>query len=155
MQTNLQKDLIGAHANGLKSSIHALEVQVTILKQLITSGKGAQAAVDEEEEDLDTAPASDDTEEDEEEIAPKKVAAKKKAAVNFGDDEDEEDEAPAPAAKKAKKITADQVNDACKAHAAENGIKATKALLLKKFKTASITEIDPSKYADVLKAMEV
>lgn len=154
MQTNFQKDLIGAHANGLKSQIHALEVQVTILKQLITGGKAAAAAVDEEEEETEVAAAAVDEEEEELAAKPK---PKKKAAANFGDEEEEDEEpaaAPAKAAK-AKKITADQVNDACKAHAAENGIKATKALLLKKFKTASITEIDSAKYGEVLKAMEV
>jgi hypothetical protein len=149
MQTTLHKDIVAAHANGLKSSIHALEVQVTILKTLIGGGSKA-AANEEEEEETEVAAASTDDEE-EEDLAPKKTAAKKKAA-NFGDDEEEEEVA-APA-KKAKKITADQVNDACKAHAAENGIKVTKALLMKKFKTMSITEIDPSKYADVIKALE-
>ncbi len=78
------------------------------------------------------------------------------AAGNGFDDEDtapEENEIlekKAPPAKtvkpKLKKITLDSVNDACKAHAAIHGVPATRALLMKKFKTQSVTALKPEQW---------
>lgn len=73
---------------------------------------------------------------------------------------EEEVEKPAPkkSKAKAKKITIDDVNDACKNRAREggkNGVKEVKAILLKKFKTDSLTKIKEEDYAAVLESMKV
>lgn len=93
--------------------------------------------------------------------------------AGFGDDEAEEsfeaaaeeeaeEEAPkkpAAAAKgtkaKSKKITLDDVNDACKAHARAKGRDATLGLLKKKFKTESVTALKPEQYESCISAMAV
>lgn len=95
---------------------------------------------------------------DEEEYEDKeeKVPPKKVAKPSF-DDEEEEEEAPKKAqkAKAPKAPTIDDVNDACKAYAQEHGVKATKAFLLKKFKTESVREIPAEKYGDAIKMLAV
>lgn len=105
---------------------------------------------------------SSDSDED---FAPKKASAKAKAAAAFDEEtsdvaeeasEDFDAEEAKPAAKaKPKKVTKDDANDACKAHAAEHGLKATKALLKKKFGSESLSEIEPEKFAAVVAAMKV
>lgn len=69
----------------------------------------------------------------------------------------EEEETPPKktAAAKAPKIDAKMVNDACKAHAKKNGFENTKNLLMKKFKTSSVSKLKPEQFADVLKVMKV
>lgn len=171
------QDHVGAHVNGLKSSIHALEVQVTILKQLI-GGKATKAKASEETEAEET--EAEETEEEDDFGAGKKAAkgeGGKKAAKGFDDDaaaeeeeaeeseeeeeaeeskeEEEEEEKPAKNAK-AKKLTADDVNDACKARA--RALRGTRAevlsILKKKFKVKSVSDLEPSQYADAIKAMK-
>lgn len=113
-------------------------------------------------------PEIEDEESEDEDFAPAAKKTKAKAAAASFDDEDEETEAvesedeeeveEAPKKKtaaKAKKVTLDDANDACKAHAAENGLKATKALLKKKFGTDTLSEVKPDKYAAVVAAMAV
>lgn len=59
-------------------------------------------------------------------------------------------------APKAKKITIDQVNEACKARAksgGKDGRSQVLAILKKQFKTVSISEIEPEQYAAVVQAM--
>lgn len=56
---------------------------------------------------------------------------------------------------KAKKITLDDVNDACKAHAAAKGRPATLGVLQKKFKTQSVTALKPEQYEACISAMAV
>lgn len=56
---------------------------------------------------------------------------------------------------KAKKLTLDDVNDACKAHAAANGRPATLELLQKKFKTQSVTALKPEQFEACISAMSV
>lgn len=113
------------------------------------------------DDDADDAPdAADDADED---FAPKASKKAGKKAASFEDDaddapaeEEEEEDFGASKKSKPKKITADQVNDACKAYAkanGANGVKLTKALLLKKFGTQSITDIDATKWPLVLKAL--
>lgn len=124
-----------------------------------------------------TIAAVDVDEDDDFTPAPKKKAAAKKASAGF--DQDDEDVEPAPkyaeeteveededftappkkAAKaKAKKITLDDVNDACKARAAATGGKKGReevlGILKKKFKTTSVSELEPEQYAAAIKAME-
>ncbi|MDH4164711.1 MAG: hypothetical protein OEW15_18785 [Nitrospirota bacterium] len=72
----------------------------------------------------------------EEEAPPKKAAPAKKTAAK-------------------KKITLDDVNDACKAHAAAKGRPATLAILQKKFKTQSVTALKPEQYEACISAMAV
>lgn len=56
---------------------------------------------------------------------------------------------------KAKKVTLDDVNDACKAHAQAKGRPATLAILQKKFKTQSVTALKPEQYEMAIAAMSV
>ncbi len=114
------------------------------------------AAVEEEE----TEETEEETDED---FAPKKKTAAKKAAASFDDDgeeeEETEEEAPAPKSKKAKKITIDDVNDACKARAAATGGKEGRnevlKILKKNFKTESVSALKPEQFQAVIDAMEV
>jgi predicted transcriptional regulator len=101
--------------------------------------------------------------EDKEFTAPTK-ATKKAAAKSFDEDESENEEAeeetaPAPKSKKAKKVTLDDVNDACKARAADTGGKEGRTevlgILKKKFKVASVSELKPEQYQAVIEAMAI
>jgi hypothetical protein len=123
-------------------------------------------------EEVDETPEAD---EDEDFAPKKKTAGKKAAAAAFDDDADEDTsgaiaddeeedegfmEAPAKKApaKKAKKLTVDDVNDACKERAARTGGKEGRAevlaLLKKNFKTASVSEVKPEDYEKLVKIMK-
>lgn len=118
-----------------------------------------------------------DTDEDDD-FTPKKAVAKaKKAIAKFeeededesdgeeveedAEEEDEDFKTPPPASKKAKakKVTVDDVNDACKARAAATGGKEGRnevlAILKKKFKTTSVSDLKPEQYAQAIEAMTV
>lgn len=69
---------------------------------------------------------------------------------NFGAEEAEE----AAPAKKAKKITSKDVNEAAIQHATANGRPATLKVLAK-FKVKSILELEEKDFAKVIKALEV
>lgn len=56
---------------------------------------------------------------------------------------------------KPKKLTIDDVNDACKAHAAAKGRPATLQVLQQKFKTQSVTALKPEQFAACIQAMAV
>lgn len=81
---------------------------------------------------------SDESEEGFDEAPPEKKAAPKKGTNG-----------------KAKKITLDDVNDACKAHAQAKGRPATLAVLQKHFKTQSVTALKPEQYETCISAMAV
>lgn len=71
---------------------------------------------------------------------------------------DEETEEEAPKAKKTKAAPAPKigdVNDAAKAHAKKNGREKTLAILTKKFKVKSVSELKPEQYAEVIKALAI
>lgn len=96
---------------------------------------------------------------DDEDAAP--VAKKTAAPV---EDEDSDGDFMAPPVKtaakaKAKKLTVDDVNDACKAKAVSiggaEGRKEVLGILKKKFKTQSVSELQPEQYAEAIAAMEV
>lgn len=75
-------------------------------------------------------------------------------------DSDDEDEDALPKKKKAqKKISLEDVNDACKARASQTGGKAGREevlkILKKKFKTSSLTDLKPEQYPAVLAAMSI
>ncbi len=133
---------------------------------LAPKGK-AKAAPESESDDED----ENDDEEEDEDFGSKKTKGKK-AASSFDDDEeseeeeeeeeeeedeDEEEEEDEKPAKKAKKLTIDDVNDACKARAKGAGKKGRDevlSILKKKFKVASVTELKPEQYAKAIAAME-
>lgn len=115
-------------------------------------------------------------EEVEEPVAPKAKRGRPAKAVaaqtSFDDDEpaapeesesfeDEESfEEPAPKKAKAKKYTVEDVNDACKAYARENGggkegRDAVLAILKSNFKATSISQIAPEDYAKAIKLLAV
>lgn len=130
----------------------------------------------------ETTEESEETEEEDFTSAPKKAGRpkgpKNKAKASFDEDDDTEEETetateeeaeeeseeeeadPIDMAEmkkgKAKKITVDMVNDACKKLAASKG-KAGRAhvlaLLKKHFKTESVSEIDEADYAKALKVL--
>lgn len=120
--------------------------------------KKAAASFDDDEDE--SAPAMTDASDDED-FTPKSKKTPKKAAASFDDDETEEEaEEPAPkkiakTKKPVEKLTEDEVNQACKAHATENGVKVTKALLKKKFGSDKIAEIDEDEWSAVVKAVAV
>lgn len=79
---------------------------------------------------------------------------------SFEDEESFEEETPAPKKAKPAKITIDDVNDACKAFARENGggkegREATLKILKKHFKVTSISDLAVEDYPKVLKALAV
>jgi hypothetical protein len=174
------QDHIGAHVNGLKSSIHALEVQITILKQLCglapaKPGKAAEETEETENEETET----EDSEGDDFGAKPSKRG--KKSSKSFDDegegeetedeseneetedeseneeteDESEAEETEAKPAKnaKAKKLTADDVNDACKELVGRTN-RATVIGILRKFRVKTVSDLDPSDYEAAIKAFK-
>lgn len=129
----------------------------------------------ESEEDADEAEENLDNEEDD--FAAKPAKNSKKKSADFDDDEDEiedddedaeeksddEDESEveeAPAAKKgrAKKVTVDDVNEACKMRARAGGKEGRAqvlGILKKKFKTESVSELEPDQWQACIDAMKV
>lgn len=80
--------------------------------------------------------------------------------VEVDETEDDVEEVMPPAKKtKAKKVTVDDVNDACKARAASVGGKEGRAevlaILKKKFKTESVSALKPEQYGACIAAMAV
>lgn len=120
-----------------------------------------------------TPPVVEEEEVEDEDFAPKKKSSKQKAAASFDEEEEtdeaeeteeaeveEDEEDPAPKKKaKAKKITLDDVNDACKAKAQSIGGKEGRTqvltILKKKFKTETVSALKPEQYQAVIDAMEV
>jgi hypothetical protein len=104
-----------------------------------------------------TAPASFD---EDEETPAVEAEAEAEAEESFEDEESFEEETPAPKKAKPAKITIDDVNDACKAFARENGggkdgREATLKILKKHFKVTSISDLAVEDYPKVLKALAV
>ena len=108
----------------------------------------------------------DDSGDDDEEKAPKKKAGKKAAAADEDDDsdtdeetesatDDADDEEEKPAKKKAKKVTLDDVNDACKARAAGGKRKEVLKILKKNFGVETVSDLESDQYGAVIKAMAV
>lgn len=130
----------------------------------IMGGKKVAATEDVEETEVEET-------EDDDDFAPapkaKAAAAKKTATTTFDEDdevvethEDDEDEAPVKKTAKAKKLTVDDVNDACKAYARENGggkegREAVLKILKKHFKTTSVSTLEATDYAKAIKLLGV
>jgi hypothetical protein len=149
-----------------------LTKQIDRLERL-TGGKGLKAVAADAEEKSDDAPA--ETEGDDDDFSPAVSKAVKSAAkttaASFDDDdapaetETDDDDAdfkapPAKAAKaaKPKKLTVDDVNDACMARAKAGGKKGREevlAILKKKFKTQSVSDLSEDQYAACVAAMAV
>lgn len=125
---------------------------------------------DDSDDDVQTAESEDD---DFAAKPAKKGKKGKKAAAAFEDDdsddapaveqESEDDDAdftaPVKKTKPAKKLTVDDVNDACKAKASSIGGKPGRAkvleILKKNFKTESVSELKPEQYAKCVQLMAV
>lgn len=118
------------------------------------TGKVAKSIDDDADEETT---ATDDTDDDED-FAPKKKAGVKTKGFDDEDETEDADEEEPVAKKKAKKISLDDVNDACKARALETGGKEGRQevlnILKKKFKVKSVTELEPEQYASVIAAMK-
>lgn len=111
--------------------------------------KAVEEDEENEEDDLssDDAPDSDKSEEKE-----KPAKRKAKSFDDMDEDESEEEEAPKKSAK-SKKITIDDVNDACMERATRTK-RAEVLAILKKFGVKSVTDLDEEDYSDVIKAMQ-
>jgi len=151
-----------------KAFLADLTTQIDRLEKL-TSGKSIKDIENESEIPEETYGAEDEVEDDDFGVKPTKNAKKSQASV-FEDEEDdsgveelnfkETAKAPkaAPKKAKAKKVTLDDVNDACMARAmagGKNGFKEVKGILKKKFKTESISELEESQYQECIDAMAV
>lgn len=106
-------------------------------------GKGrAEPNIDTQKEDFDEEPEA-------------VVVSGKKAQAVADDFDDDFEEAPLKKPTKGKKgPTKEDVFAACKAHASRHTFEETKALLQKKFKTASVNKLSENQYASVLEALE-
>lgn len=154
--------LVGAESKEWLASLDKIVTRLEKLQPKLASAKSLEEA----EDDFD----NDEGEEDDEDFTPKKQAAKKNTfededeeeesseeeeTEEASDDEDEEEDAPPK--KKAKKLTVDDVNDACKKKAAKIGGKEGRnevlKILKKKFKTTSVSELKPEQYAAAIAAM--
>lgn len=133
-----------------KAFLVDLTKQIDRLEKLYGGKKTAVEADDEETETEVEAAADSD---DDEDFTPVKKT-KAKAAKSFDDDEDDAEEEEVKPAKKAKKITLDDVNDACKARAAGGRRKEVLAILKKKFKTESVSTLEPEQYPALIAAMK-
>ncbi len=160
--------LVGAES---KAWLRDLTAIVERLEKASTTKTGKTAKATEVDEDDEIEAAADDEDED---FAPKKKKAKKTTSFDDDDaeieaatddeDEEETDTFSARTAKeksskkKAPKITRDDVNDACKAYAAsfaKGGREQVLKVLRKKFKTETISDIDPKQYEAVIEALAV
>lgn len=89
--------------------------------------------------------------------APKKQTRAKKtkpAETSFEDEEDALFEEPAPKSNKTKALTVKDVMDACKARATASNRAEVLGILKRKFKVASINDLKPDQYGDVIKALQ-
>lgn len=147
------------------------------LEKALAGGKAPQttAALEldsDDSESEDFAPASTtkkskaqktrsfEDEEIEEELVPAKKTKSAAAASLPEEDEDDNEDftTPKPKKKTEKKLTVDDVNDACKVRAqsigGKEGRKQVLLILKKKFKTESVSELKPEQYAEAISAMQ-
>lgn len=129
----------------------------------LLDGMKPKQAASRENTDADES-ADDDADDDFTAKAVKAKAGKK--AKGFDEDEDDTEEKKAkpendddaeeekPKGKKTKKITIDDVNDACKAKANESSRKDVLKILDKKFGVSSVTDLEPEQYSKVIAAMQ-
>lgn len=156
------------HFNGAKNPVEAEETpevdddedddeeEVVPAPKAVKKSKAPPApkSFDEDDADEEETVEAAESEDDEDEEA---------AAPAVSDDDDDEDEGftePAPKAKKgakaAKKLTMDDVNDACKERArGEGGRDAVLKILQKKFKTKTVRSLKPEQFQSCIEAMKV
>lgn len=163
---------IAAHVNGLKSSIHAVEVQITILKQLLGQGKKTKGRDETEEEDEtdvhmddnDDSEEADDTADRDEETNDDSEDIESNDSESDADETEEDEAEEKHVAKKASgKITSEQLNDACKVRlqklikvnkmTSKKAFASVKALLQKHFETDSVAQIAKEDRAKALKVL--
>lgn len=158
--------LVGAESKewlaGVENVLERLEKVAATLTALPDTAKNAKQAEEDFDEDEQAAATED---EDTDFAATKKTAKKTKAAFDEDEDTevesvgsvDEDEDFTEPTVKKAKKLTVDDVNDACKKRASKTGGKEGRSevlgILKKKFKTTSVSELKPEQYAAVIAAM--
>lgn len=158
------KLLVGAESKQWLQDMESLTSRLEKVAAKIkgsASLKGHFIEEDEDEADLKKDAAAD--EDDGDFVATKKASKK---AKSFDDDEEgetestnDEEEFEAPTKKRAKKLTVDDVNDACKERATDEGggkagRMAVLGILKKKFKVQSVTDLDEKQYAAVISAMK-
>lgn len=150
MQLEL-KILAGAES---KAFLADFAKQVDRLEKL-TGGKGLKPTDKNEISDEDEDDAKDEETDEDDDFAPKKASKK---GSSFDEDDADAEEAP-PAKTKKKKLTVNDVNDACKKRAASVGGKAGRdevlKILKKKFKVESVADLEPEQYADAIEAVAV
>lgn len=118
-----------------------------VTKKKVVDDNDEDDSDDDDSDDDDNAETEDDDDDDADEDTD-------------SDDSDDEDEKPAKKkapAKKAK-VTIKDVNAACKAYAkslGKTGFEKTQALLKKKFKVSSISDLKPEHYATAVKLLAV
>lgn len=149
---------VAAHVNGLKSSLHAVEVQLTILKQLLGETKKTKSrevnTEEEDENEEEELEASDDQDDNETE------ESNDSEETEETDESEEEDK---PAKKASGKVTAEQVNDACKARlqklikvkkmTSKKAFQTVKDMLQEHFDTDSVAQIAKEDRAKALKIL--
>jgi cobalamin biosynthesis protein CobT len=155
-------DIAPAHVNGLKSAIHAVEVQVTILKGMLGM-KGGKVTEDTaaDEDDGDS-----DEDEDEEETTSTKRGKKGKAAESDDDEDEEDDEDEDETEASDSDDDEDEEDDedddgpsvadaqkALRAHTKKNDRKSALKILKKVGKVDDVTEIDVKKIPALIKAL--
>lgn len=126
----------------------------------VKRGKKSLDEDDKEEDDEDDKEEDDEEEEEDDDVEKEEDDEEVSDDEDDSDDDDDDDE-PKPMRKtKGKTPTIKDVNAACKARArvetkkGKKGFNVVKKILLKKFKTASISEIDKSKFAAVIAVMK-
>lgn len=157
-------DHVAAHVNGLKSAIHAVEVQLTILKQLVGPSKKTTAREETEEAEETDETEETETDETEQDDAEESEESDEDTEQDDAEESDEDEADEKPAKKTSGKVTAEQLNDACKARlqklikvkklTSKKAFAAVKALLQKHFDTESVAQIEKADRAKALKLLQ-
>lgn len=151
--------LVGAESKAWLSDLENLVTRMEKVTGKTTTKKSAKTDTDLDDTSLDE--DNDDGEDFTKSTKPKNSAKK---ASSFSDDSDEDDtdekseiEAASMKGKRGrpKKITIDDVNDACKTRAEETSRKEVLKILKGQFDVTSVTDLEPKQYAEVIEAMQV
>jgi hypothetical protein len=151
--------------NRLVSESPATTPKKTSKKAAVAKPAVVESFEEEDEDGSESSPTDASTDDDDEDDDFGSASTKKASAKvsNFDDEEEDEDELPVVVKKgkktAPKKVTFDEVNDACKkrANAAPQGLGRDQVLsiLNKKFGVTSVSKLLPEQYVDVVKAMAV
>lgn len=144
-------NLPGALAESIKSSIHALEVQINLLKQAIGAPAGKSAKVKEEEEPEEEVEEEEIEEEEETEEEPEEEEEVEEEEIDDDEaeqeEETEEEDDSAPTLK--------VLTNALKKFSNRGEKQKNKAMMiLKKYKIKHVDDLPKSKYKEVLKQLK-